>query len=162
MATMPEREPQGSQQQDIGENMNTTKTNQAYEYALLIKRELQALETVADSWHSIVTEWDDMTNEDQAELGEALTELEWERPTDSDMNPIAEYLNNVLDLMVLRGTMQRTRVEILRTCGGPRCDITRDNNDGTVVEISVHDGSDHSVIRVNLPTVADYLDMLGE
>jgi hypothetical protein len=142
--------------------MNTTETNQAYDYALLIRRELVALETVADSWESIVTEWDDMTDEDREELRQALAELELERPTDSDMNPIMDYLDNVLEIQVLRGNNDRARIEILRTCGGPRCDITRDTNDGTVIEISVHDGSDHSVIRVNLPTVANYLDMLGE
>jgi hypothetical protein len=162
MATTPERERQGSQQQDIGETMNTTTTNQAHDYALLIKRELQALETVADSWDSIVTEWDDMTDEDREELRQALAELELERPTDSDIDPIMDYLDNVLEIQVLRGNNNRARIEILRTCGGPRCDITRDTNDGTVIEISVHDGSDHSVIRVNLPTVANYLDMLGE
>lgn len=162
MALTPEREPQGPQQLNIGETMNTTETNQAYDYALLIRRELVALETVADSWESIVTEWDDMTDEDREELRQALAELELERPTDSDMNPIMDYLDNVLEIQVLRGNNDRARIEILRTCGGPRCDITRDTNDGTVIEISVHDGSDHSVIRVNLPTVANYLDMLGE
>ena len=142
--------------------MTTTETNQAYDYAQLIRRELVALETVADSWESIVTEWDDMTDEDREELRQALAELELERPTEEDNDPITDYLDNVLEIQVLRGNNDRARIEILRTCGGPRCDITRDTNDGTVIEISVHDGSDHSVIRVNLPTVANYLDMLGE
>jgi hypothetical protein len=162
MALTPEREPQGSQQQNIGETMNTTTTNQAYDYALLIKRELVALDLVAENYDMITTEWEDMNPDFQAEITEALAELELERPTEEDNDPITDYLDNVLEVQVLRGNNDRARIEILRTCGGPRCDITRDTNDGTVIEISVHDGSDHSVIRVNLPTVANYLDMLGE
>jgi hypothetical protein len=162
MATTPEREPQGSQQQDIGETMNTTTTNQAYDYALLIRRELVALETVAEVWLEIANYPEQFEDDYRDEITQALTELEWEWPTDSDMDPIMEYLDNVLEIQILRGNNDRARIEILRTCGGPRCDITRDTNDGTVIEISVHDGSDHSVIRVNLPTVANYLDMLGE
>ena len=162
MALTPEREPQGSQQLNIGETMTTTETNQAYDYALLIKRELVALDLVAENYDMITTEWEDMNPEFQEEITEALAELELERPTEEDNDPITDYLDNVLEIQVLRGNNDRARIEILRTCGGPRCDITRDTNDGTVIEISVHDGSDHSVIRVNLPTVANYLDMLGE
>jgi hypothetical protein len=139
-----------------------TETNHAYEYALLIKREILALETVAENWHDMVNNPEDIDGNLLEEITEALTELEREMPTDNDSDPIATYLNETaLDVQVLHGANGRARIEILRTCGGPRCDITRDTDDGTVVEISVSDSGNLSVIRVNVETIADYLDMVA-
>jgi hypothetical protein len=144
----------------------TTENNTAYEYAQQIKGEIVAVECLADNWGAIAgQDPDDVEPELRADIVKALAELGEEWPDDDGADIVSEYLNNTcLDLTVLKavnGDRDATRVEILRTCGGPRCDITRDSNDGTVVEISVHDGQFHSVVRVNVPTLAAGLDDLA-
>ena len=148
-----------------------TMKNEAYEYALLIKRELIALETLIDNWSEIEADTErvrdgeapEMDTDLLAECVDAQNELgldEW--PEDNTL--VSDYLNNTcLDLTVLKATgdSDRARVEILRTCGGPRCDITRDTYDGTVVEITVHDGSNSSTVRVNVSNVAAELDEIA-
>ena len=51
-----------------------------------------------------------------------------------------------------------SRIEILRTCGGPRCEITRD---GIAVIVSVWDGTDEAHHRMSPQHVADWLDELA-
>ena len=147
--------------------METEHKNDAYEYALLIKRELLALDTLLENWGDVAGySPDDMSPdidpETHAEIVAAVSELELEWPNgDSDL--VSDYLNDTcLELTVLRATgdSDRERVEILRTCGGPRCDITRDTNDGDMVEISVHYWGDASTIRVSVVTLAASLDDL--
>ena len=146
--------------------MTTTETNQAYEYAQLIKREIIALETLLDNFGEVAgVEPEDIDPDILAEVTEALAELGLEELDSDGADIVGDYLNNsCLEMNILKvvsGDSDATRVEILRTCGGPRCDITRDSNDGTVVEISVHDGQFHSVVRVNVPTLAAGLDDLA-
>lgn len=153
----------------------TTTTNTAYEYALIIRNELLALETLLENKADIDADLErvrdgdtpEMDPDTLAECVAAQEELgidEWNDDTDL----ISYYLNNLcLELTVLRASDDdyrdtRTRVEILRTCGGPRCDITRDNNDGDAVEIRVYDGSDTSTIRVYVSNIANELDMISE
>ena len=150
--------------------MTTLDTNTAYEYALLIRGEILALETLLENRSDIESDLELVRNGDAPEMDtDTLAECvaaqlelgieEWNPDTDL----VSDYLNNTcLELTVLRELPYgRARVEILRTCGGPRCDITRDTNDGTVVEISVHDGGVHSVVRVNVDNVADALDEIA-
>jgi hypothetical protein len=147
----------------------TTLKNDAYEYALLIKRELIALETLLENWPEIEDDGERVRNGDTPEMEDDLlaecvaaqNELgfdEW--PEDV----VSTYLNETcLELTVLRATghNDRARIEILRTCGGPRCDITRDTNGGDTVEIVVHDGRDSSTVRVSVANFAATLDDLA-
>jgi hypothetical protein len=147
--------------------METLK-NDAYEYALLIKRELIALETLLENWGDVAGySADDMSPDidpdTHAEIVAAIGELEIGWPN-GDTDLVSDYLNDTcLELTVLKATgdSDRARIEILRTCGGPRCDITRDTNDGDMVEISVHSGGDSSTIRVSVGTLAASLDELA-
>lgn len=149
----------------------TTTTNPAHDYALLIRAEILALETLIENWQDVAGYSPDDMPEDidadtLADIVAALAELGIEWPA-GDTDLMADYLNETcLDLTVLRVANRanyedRTRVEILRTCGGPRCDITRDSNDGTVVEIVAHDGGTSSTLRVNVENVAAQLDELA-
>jgi len=65
-----------------------------------------------------------------------------------------------LDVAVLADTRRngRTRVEVLLTYGGPRCDLARDSDDGAVVTVTVHSGGDSAAVPVEVPTVAECLD----
>ena len=153
--------------------METEYKNGAYEYALLIKREILALDTLLENWGEIQEDGERVRNGDAPEMeDDLLTECvaaqnelgfdEW--PEDV----VSSYLNDTcLELTVLRAVNgdlyepARERIEILRTCGGPRCDITRDMNDGGMVEIRVHDGRDSSTIRVSVGTLAASLDELA-
>ena len=150
--------------------MTTTDNNTAYDYALLIRGEILALELLLENKSDIDSDLENIRNGEPVEMdADTLAECvaaqnelgieEW----DEDIDLVSDYLNNTcLDMTVLRATSNdRERVEILRTCGGPRCDITRDTNDGTVVEISVHDGGVHSVVRVNVANVASSLDEIA-
>ncbi len=148
--------------------MTTLDTNTAYDYALLIRGEILALELLLENRSDIDSDLEnirngepaDMDTDTLAECVAAQNELGIEK-WDEDIDLVSDYLNNAcLDMTVLRGA-GRERVEILRTCGGPRCDITRDTNDGTVIEISVHDGGVHSVVRVNVANVASSLDEIA-
>ncbi len=147
-------------------NMETLK-NDAYEYALLIKRELLALETLLDNWEDVAyspSNSPDIDPDTHAEIVGAIGELSIEWPT-GDSEIVTDYLNDTcLELTVLRAVNEdsdRARIEILRTCGGPRCDITRDTNDGNIIEVVVHSGSDSSTVRVNAGTLAATLDELA-
>ena len=148
--------------------METEHKNDAYEYALLIKRELLALDTLLDNWQDIAAavpdDLADMEGQGVGDIIDALAELGMEWPENDGIDVISSYLNETcLELTVLKATgdSDRARVEILRTCGGPRCDITRDTNDGDMVEIVVHSGGDSSTIRVNVGTLAASLDDLA-
>lgn len=143
--------------------------NDAKDYALLIKAEVVALDTLLECWGDIVG----ISNEEKEELAEdtlgevngacSVLGIEW--PDDDGADIVGDYLNNTcLDVEVWRkvgDTYGTNRVEILRTCGGPRCDILRDGNDGDIVEIRVYSGSDSHTLRVNAATLADYLDEMA-
>jgi hypothetical protein len=134
---------------------NTTDT--ARDYCRNIGRELDALDFILA--HSS-RDLDDETAEAYAE---AINELE----TDADLDAcdiVAQYLNETaLDLKILRtDDCQQTRVEILRTCGGPHCEITRDSNDGHIVAVTTYDGHDQATIRNSYAALANYLDEIAQ
>jgi hypothetical protein len=141
----------------------------AKNYALLIKAEIVALDTLLENWADIVN----ISEEDREEsatngaddIRDALATLELEWPDDDGADIVGDYLNNTcLDMGIWRKVGDSdgaTRIEILRTCGGPRCDILRDSDDGSIVEIRVYSGSDSHTLRVNAGTLADYLDEMA-
>lgn len=143
--------------------------NDAKDYALLIKQEIIALDTLLENWADIVN----ISNEDIEELAtnggddirESLETLDMSWPDDDGADIVGDYLNNTcLDVEVWRKVGDSdgaTRLEILRTCGGPRCDILRDSDDGSIVEVRVYSGSDSHTLRVNAATLADYLDEMA-
>jgi len=105
--------------------------------------------------------------DEQTRYRDALNELQL--PYDYDpADTLADYLNNVaLDVTWLstnssRNDYRKTRVEILRTCGGPRCEIIRDSLDGQIIEINTYDaGQPVDSIRVWAPILAEQLDDLA-
>ena len=143
--------------------------NDAKDYALLIKQEIIALDTLLENWADIVN----ISNEDIEELAtnggddirESLETLDMSWPDDDGADIVGDYLNNTcLDVEVWRKVGDSdgaTRLEILRTCGGPLCDILRDSDDGSIVEVRVYSGSDSHTLRVNAATLADYLDEMA-
>lgn len=141
----------------------------AKNYALLIKAEIVALDTLLENWADIsdgVLEFE--TGLDESTLGdikESLSALEMVWPDIDGADIVGDYLNNTcLDISIWRKVGEsdgETRLEILRTCGGPRCDILRDSDDGSIVEIRVYSGSDSFTLRVNAGTLADYLDEMA-
>ncbi len=135
----------------------TTTTDTARDYCRNIGRELDALDFILS--HSS-RDLDDETAEAYAE---AISELE----TDIDLDAcdiVAQYLNETaLDLKILRtDDCQQTRVEILRTCGGPHCEITRDSNDGNIVAVTTYSGTDQATIRNSYAALANYLDEIAQ
>jgi hypothetical protein len=138
--------------------------NDAKDYALLIKEEIVALDSLLYGWGDIVG----IAEEDRGEFDDVAAELavlgmSW--PDDDGADIVGDYLNNTcLDIGIWRKAGERdgaTRCEILRTCGGPRCDILRDSDDGSIIEIRVYCGSDSHTLRVNAETLADYLDEMA-
>ena len=142
--------------------MKTT-TNTAQEYAEIIAGELYELETVATG-APYGYDPEDSTTDDKtgAEYRQALTNMEMDHDTES---PLDTWLNETaLDLAILidtRGREFAAKIEILRTCGGPTCYITRDTNDGERIEITVSDGHQTHRKPVWLANVANYLDELA-
>ena len=140
--------------------------NDAKEYALLIKAEIVALDALLEEWGDILG----IAEEDRGEFEDvsaALSVLEMEWPEDDGADIAHDYLNDrCLDIDIWRkvgdrGENPTTRCEILRTCGGPRCDILRDSDDGSIVEIRVYSGSDSHTLRVNAGSLADYIDEMA-
>jgi hypothetical protein len=143
--------------------------NSARDYALLIKAEIVALDTLLECWGDIAgisnEEKDALAEDTLSEVNDALAALELEWPEYDDADIVGDYLNGTclsLDIWRKVGDSDgATRIEILRTCGGPRCDILRDSDDGSIVEIRVYCGSDSHTLRVNAGTLADYLDTMA-
>ena len=135
----------------------TTTTNTARDYCRNINRELDALDFIlTHAGHDL----DDIA---AATYTEAISELE----TDPDLDAcdiVAQYLNEtILELKILRtDDQQQTRVEILRTCGGPHCEITRDSNDGYIVAVTTYDGHEQATIRNSYAALANYLDEIAQ
>ena len=132
-------------------------TNTARDYCRNIGRELDALDFIlAHSGRDL----DDVPAQAYAE---AINELE----TDIDLDAcdiVARYLNETaLAMKILRtDDHQQTRVEILRTCGGPHCEITRDSNDGYIVAVTTYDGHEQATIRNSYRELANYLDEIAQ
>lgn len=135
--------------------MNTT-TNTALDYCREIRKELDALEFILTTAGNL----DPATAED---IAAAYAELGQENTDDDYEAPLTWLNNSCLDLKVLRtDDREQTRVEILRTCGGPHCEITRDSNDGQVIAVTTYDGSDQATIRNQYPNLSAYLDEIAQ
>lgn len=138
--------------------MSTDEHNDARRYALAIAREVSAL----DQLLSGTTEPD--------EIADALAELELEHLPESfaperiASEAVYAWINGTaLDVRVLRDVRDGSaRVEILRTCGGPRCEIVRDTTNGTVVSVEVWDASAHHVHQMNPDHFAAWLDDMSD
>lgn len=143
--------------------------NDAQDYALLIRQELDALEILLTNWGDIAGIEEHDANLDEATLDEvkdALLALEMEWPDDDGADVVGMYLDQTcLDVDVWRKVSSNdnsTKIEILRTCGGPRCDIFRDSEDGSAIEVRVSSGSDSHILRRSFPALSEMLDFLGE
>lgn len=132
--------------------MTTETTNTALDYCRSIRRELDALETILEC-ETV------RTDDDDEQLAEAYTELEFEN-TGEPIEAIYQWINEtLLEFKILRtDDRSQTRVEMLRTCGGPRCEITRDSNDGQVISITTYDGTDQATTRNTYPHLAQFID----
>jgi hypothetical protein len=135
--------------------MNTT-TNTARDYCRGIARELDALEFILTTAGDL----DPATAED---IAAAYAELGQENTNDDYEAPLTWLNESCLDLKVLRtDDREQTRIEILRTCGGPHCEITRDSNDGQIIAVTTYDGSDQATIRNTYPNLSAYLDEIAQ
>ena len=135
--------------------MEDNKKNPAAEYAAAIVEEVQALDRVLGSLYarrdaSLQEFWNDC--ETVGISSEALG--------NGHADAFSMWLDNCLAFEVLAGTvdLNARRVEVLRTCGGPRCEITRSSGDATAVTVTVHDGHDTATVRIYPANVADALD----
>tara|TARA_R110000868_G_scaffold77431_4_gene221685 strand:- start:559 stop:969 length:411 start_codon:yes stop_codon:yes gene_type:complete len=136
--------------------MNTTTTNTAQDYSRAIAQELDALEFILTTAGDL----DPATAED---IAAAYAELNQENTNDDYEAPLTWLNESCLDLKVLRtDNREQTRVEILRTCGGPHCEITRDSNDGQVIAITTYDGTEQATIRNQYPNLSTYLDEIAQ
>jgi hypothetical protein len=138
-------------------------------YSQIIAGEVLAVETLLEGRPQHFDPNDiDEADEEHTNYRDALNELEL--PQDYDPADIlADYLNNyALQVTWLatnssRDDYKKTRVEILRTCGGPRCEIIRDSTDGQIIEINTYDaGQPVDSVRVWAPALAAALDDLAD
>ena len=140
----------------VAQTMNTTTTNTARDYSRAIAQELDALEFILTTAGNL----DPATAED---IAAAYAELGQENTNDDYEAPLTWLNESCLDLKVLRtDDREQTRVEILRTCGGPHCEITRDSNDGQVIAITTYDGTEQATIRNQYPNLSTYLDEIAQ
>ena len=136
--------------------MNTQTTNTARDYSRAIAQELDALEFILTTAGDL----DPATTED---IAAAYAELGQENTNDDYEAPLTWLNESCLDLKVLRtDNREQTRVEILRTCGGPHCEITRDSNDGQVIAVTTYDGTEQATIRNQYPNLSAYLDEIAQ
>jgi hypothetical protein len=136
--------------------MNTQTTNTARDYCRGIARELDALEF-------ILTTAGDLDEALAEDIAAAYAELGQENTNDDYEAPLTWLNESCLDLKVLRtDDHEQTRVEILRTCGSPHCEITRDSNDGQVIAITTYDGTEQATIRNQYPNLSAYLDEIAQ
>lgn len=143
--------------------MTTTHTNSAQTYCETIADELRALEIVAaGAPYGYYDDRPDYDDDEAADYRAALAALEIDYSQADDALHI--YINETaLDLSILRNNDGRARIEILRTCGGPRCEITRDTHyDGEQLTVTTWDTPNTASVTVWAPTVAAYLDEIAE
>lgn len=145
--------------------MTTTHTNSAQTYCETIADELHALEIVAaGAPYGYYDDRPDYDDDDAAAYRAALAVIEYPHQSSQD-DIIARYLDETaLEVSFLRDSNTgRTRVEILRTCGGPRCEITRDTHyDGEQLTVTTWDHPNTATVTVWAPTLAAYLDEIAE
>ena len=136
--------------------METQTTNTARDYCREISKELDALEF-------ILATADNLDEAIALDVAAAYAELEQENTADDYEAPLTWINDTILDLKILRtDDREQTRVELLRTCGGPHCEITRDSNDGQIIAVTTYDGSDQATVRNTYPNLSAYLDEIAQ
>ena len=136
--------------------METQTTNTARDYCREISKELDALEF-------ILATADNLDEAIALDVAAAYAELEQENTADDYEAPLTWINDTILDLKILRtDDRDQTRVELLRTCGGPHCEITRDSNDGQIIAVTTYDGSDQATVRNTYPNLSAYLDEIAQ
>ena len=130
-------------------------------YSQRIAGEVLAVETLLQGRPKYY--FDDEPDNEVIAYRAALNELELDEDYDTDENdPLADYLNNTCLEVTWYKSGTKTRAEILRTCGGPRCEISRDSHDGSMLEVRTYEaGEPVDTMRVWAPIMADTLDMLA-
>lgn len=131
--------------------MSVMKDNQAQEYAETIAREVRDLEEVLSGGEG---------------AAEALVRLEMNDREDAEGQWFGLWLNETaLDVSVrvdVRGLDKGATVIVLRTVGGPRCEITWDSHDASNVEVLAWWASDFGRVRLTVPNlVAAFEELLA-
>ena len=136
--------------------MTTQTTNTALDYCRSIQCELDALENLLDC-EAV------RTDDDDERLLEAYAELEFENTGDTS-DAIHQWINEtLLEFKILRtDDRSQTRIEMLRTCGGPHCEITRDTNDGQIIAVTTYDGTQQATTRNTYPHLSQFIDDIAQ
>jgi hypothetical protein len=141
--------------------MTTTRNyDEARQYSELIAQEVKALEQLLTL--------DPYDDDNANEIAAALYELEIHPDT---IGEPADALNTYLNEIVLEVTYYTTtgdhddetttRTVLLRTCGGPRCEITRDSYDGHQIGVTTYVLDENYTHRVTAPNLADVLNEMA-
>jgi hypothetical protein len=136
--------------------VSQTDTNEAQQYSATISEEIEALNALtADPY--------------EKDLREALlSRLEFDHldPTLDGWEILSVWLNeSVLDVSVQIDTRKDTlngRVVLLRTVGGPRCEVVREYGNGDTVEVLTWWAGEYGRSVVWASQFAHYLDQLIE
>jgi hypothetical protein len=133
-------------------------------YSQLIAGELLAVETLLEGRPTGYDPAEIYDGDDEyAAYRDAINELQLDLDYDTDDNdPLTDYLNESCLEVTWYRSGDKTRAEILRTCGGPRCEISRDSHDGQMIEIRTYEaGEPVDTMRVWAPIMSEQLDMLA-
>jgi hypothetical protein len=131
----------------------------AYDYTVTICEELQVLAHVAEQWNTEDPEdWD-------SEARRWADDLSFDPDSNDTPDLGAQYVEDALDVYSVlhhRWDQQLSvdRVVLLRTCGGPHCEIVWDGDD--TLTVHVWWGGQESRSRVECSPVADALAMIAE
>jgi len=133
-------------------------------YSQLIAGEVLAVETLLQgrpTGYDPAEIYD--ADDEYAAYRDAINELQLDLDYDTDDNdPLTDYLNESCLEVTWYRSGDKTRAEILRTCGGPRCEISRDSHDGQMIEIRTYEaGEPVDTMRVWAPIMSEQLDMLA-
>lgn len=125
--------------------------NEAQDYAQLIADEVRNLETVASGPDS-----------DGYEAALAALELS---PDDVWSDPIGAWMSDTaLDFSVKidsRGIDHGWSVTVLRTTGGPHCEVVHDSNHGTHVEVVCYWGGDYGRVMLSARNLTAMLEEIA-
>jgi hypothetical protein len=131
----------------------------AYDYTVTICEELQVLAHVAEQWNTEDPEdWD-------SETRRWADDLSFDPDSDDMPDLGAQYVEDALDVYSVlhhRWDQQLNvdRVVLLRTCGGPHCEIVWNGDD--MLTVQVWWGGEESRSRVECSPVADALALIAE
>lgn len=126
-------------------------TNEAQQYAETISEEVSSLEIV-------------LRGDEADGYADALSRLEMTDREDAEGDYFGLWATEtLLDVSVrvdLRGSDYGTTIVMLRTVGGPRCEIIRDSHDGDAVEVLSWSGSEMGRVRLTVPNFVAKLEDL--